>query len=116
MADGDWHKVEIFGKYNTNSEANGILRVWGDDSLKYENTSFTWRTGDWATDVFRLFYLPSNAGDGTHQAGEGDIVYYDDIEIWDSMPTENGNGGSTSTGTMTGGGAGIGTHGTGIIK
>jgi len=90
MADGNWHKVEVFGKYNTDSQANGILRVWGDGNLKFESTSFVWRTDTWANDTFKLFYLPSNAGDGTHRAQSGDIIYYDDIEIWDGMPFADG--------------------------
>ncbi len=85
--DEAWHKIEVFGKYNTNSCANGICRIWFDDVLRFEKTSYTWRTGTWANDIFRLFYIPSNGGDGTHKAQSGDIVYYDDIEIWDGMPT-----------------------------
>lgn len=86
MADHNWHRIEIFGKYNNDGQADGILRVWGDGHLKFESTTFTWRSGSWANDIFKAFYLPSNAGDGTYRAQSGDIVYYDDVEIWNGIP------------------------------
>ena len=88
FCDGDWHKIEVFGKYNIDGAANGICRVWFD-GIQYANfTDYTWRAGEWSSDIFRLFYIPSNAGDGTHSAAAGDIIYIDDVEIWDGMPVE----------------------------
>jgi hypothetical protein len=84
-----WHHVEVYGKYNTNSQANGVCRIWFDGTQYLNNTSYTWRTGTYANDIFKIFYLPSNAGDGVHRPASGDIVYVDDVEIWDGMPSKD---------------------------
>lgn len=86
--DGTWHKVEVFGKYNTGGLANGTCRIWFDGVQRLNDTTYTWRNGDYASDIFSLFYIPSNAGDGSHFVATGDIVYIDDVEIWDGMPDE----------------------------
>ena len=92
----------MFVKYNTCnaqgvSNSDGVLRLWVDGSLQYENASFTWRDGQFADDIFRLFYIPSNAGSGIYLSQPGDIVYIDDVEIWDGMPTEETTTSSSTT-------------------
>lgn len=86
VADGNWHKIAVYGKYNTNGGPNGICRIWIDGGLWFEKLTYTWRTGEFANDVFVKFYLPSNAGDGVHRPEAGDIVFIDDVEIWNGMP------------------------------
>jgi len=86
FCDGNWHKIEVFGKYNIGGAANGICRIWFDGVQHVSRTDYTWRTSEWASDIFRLFFIPSNAGDGVHRPAPGDIIYIDDVEIWDGMP------------------------------
>jgi len=86
FTDRNWHHVEVFGKYNTGGAANGSCRVWFDDVLRLDRTDYTWRTGIYASDIFVAFYMPSNAGDGVHRPVAGDIIYIDDVEIWDGIP------------------------------
>ncbi|OFZ37032.1 MAG: hypothetical protein A2504_01860 [Bdellovibrionales bacterium RIFOXYD12_FULL_39_22] len=84
--DGQWHKVEVYGKYNTSGLANGVCIIKFDDILHLNSKSYKWRSTMWESDIFRRFYIPSNAGDGVHMAQAGDIIYIDDIEIWDGTP------------------------------
>jgi len=84
--DNTWHHVEVYGKYNTGGLANGVCRIWFDDVQHLNSKTYKWRTGTYASDIFKVFYLPSNAGDGTHRPASGDIIYIDDVEIWDGMP------------------------------
>jgi hypothetical protein len=36
--------------------------------------------------VYNRFDIPSNAGDGVHRSQQGDVIYIDDVEIWDGVP------------------------------
>jgi hypothetical protein len=87
--DAKWHKIEVYGKYNTGGGANGICRIWFDGKQRLNETSYKWRTGEFANDIFKNFYIPSNAGDGKHGSRSGDIIYIDDVQIWNGMPGGN---------------------------
>ncbi|OFZ39782.1 MAG: hypothetical protein A2504_12380 [Bdellovibrionales bacterium RIFOXYD12_FULL_39_22] len=84
--DGQWHQVEVYGKYNTAGQANGICIIKFDGVIYLNEETYRWRTSAWSTDIFKRFYIPSNAGDGAHLSAAGDIVYIDNIEIWNGWP------------------------------
>jgi hypothetical protein len=85
MTDGEWHLVEVFVKYNTPGNSDGVLRIWGDGDLKYQNTSTVWRSGTYASDIFRMIYIPSNGSSGASPSANA-YTYIDAVEIWNGMP------------------------------
>jgi hypothetical protein len=92
MADGNWHKIEVYVKYNTggtNWKADGIHQVWFDGVIVKNKTDAVFRDDTWPDAIFTRVYIPSNAGDGVHHAAEGDIFYVDDVEIWDGIPSSD---------------------------
>ena len=97
MADGNWHKIEVYVKYNTggaNWKADGIHRVWFDGVIIKDKTDAVFRDDTWPNAIFTMVYIPSNAGDGTHYAQSGGcpspmpqgMVICSDIEESDNVP------------------------------
>lgn len=86
LADGAWHKIEVFIKYNKAGSSDGVHRIWVDGRLIRDQTDVVFRDYSSPTDVYTMFYVPSNAGDGVHRSQAGDSIFVDDIEIWDGVP------------------------------
>lgn len=84
IADDIWHKIEIYVKYNIEEQANGIHQIWWDDIQILNKNDAIFRSDQFASQVYKMFFIPSNAGDATkYFAQEGDIIYIDDVQIWD---------------------------------
>jgi hypothetical protein len=48
------HLVKLYVKLNTGEDANGILRIYLDDVLKFEKTDIVYRTDDSQIDTAHL--------------------------------------------------------------
>jgi len=44
LTNGQWHKVEIFFQYNTNTQCDGVLRIRIDDQTVIDRTNMQFRT------------------------------------------------------------------------
>jgi hypothetical protein len=71
---GAWHHIEMW--YEAGS-GDGVVRVWVDDDLIFEDTS--------VTNTYTYEYLRIGISGGIF--GSGDAVYYDDISGADEMPS-----------------------------
>jgi len=88
-----WHKYELFIEYNDNNLSNGRLRQWIN---RPEGTAFPDADGYKTIDVqnaqfkntdcnafYETFDLPTGFND------VGGYYYFDDVEIWDDLPTQS---------------------------
>lgn len=77
---GTWHKIELYFKYNTAGQSNGIVRWWMDGTLigNYTNISFG------ASGCFGEYQLSPTWGGVTDAKTETDYFWYDHVYI--SMP------------------------------
>jgi len=77
-----WYKLETYVKYNTPGLEDGICRIWVDDALIYENTSFNLRAS--YSSEYAAVRIPSNTRPGQPATA---YALIDDVEIWDGMPS-----------------------------
>jgi hypothetical protein len=87
-----WFQFEILTTLNTVGQSNGILKVWINGNVVYNNTNLVYRTDpSWR---YNTFLAVTNI-DGSSAAS---YWYMDDMEIWDGEPS----GDTTPPGAPTG--------------
>jgi len=76
QTDGNWHHYEFFLDFE-----KGISRFWYDGNIAWDKN---WGTGTWSVPV-QMYYLTFGMIDA--QVAGNFTRQYDDIEVWDGMPT-----------------------------
>jgi hypothetical protein len=87
---GVWHRLTFQIRLNTNGEANGILRVWIDGELAYENTAMRLVGADFdgttSIDGYeprdRLFFETFHGGSGSeYDPRRTGYILFDDVKL-----------------------------------
>jgi hypothetical protein len=67
------HKVKYYGKLNTGSDKNGILRIYIDDAQVFEKTNLIYRTDTSKIDTVHLSIFPGGSDETWNMTGDGYI-------------------------------------------
>ncbi len=83
--DGEWHQVRLqFRHSQPSSASNGLMRLWIDGVLHYEETGISNQTSNGDQDRIRAVTLGSNKDDGP--AGEPMSLWWGYVYIWREAP------------------------------
>ena len=74
-----WYQIRLYVERNNGSAADGIMRVWVNDVLKFEKTDFRWCTDGSNWDTFDFTW--HQGGRDASVMGKG-TVYIDEIRYW----------------------------------
>jgi len=81
---GGWHKYEVFVKYNTPGQSDGIVKVWIDNVLVGQVTNVNYWSSTVKVNTFSAVYHFKTFGSAVG-AIQG-TVQIDDIQLWDDIP------------------------------
>lgn len=110
MMDNQWHTYEIFidiGTHVSSFQSNnrldgdpnndGVIRIWEDGVLILDDTKVPIRFSQgYFTEINSAAFIRHAKSLGAPVGGMDGYIYFDNIEIWDGMPTQAGGGGGST--------------------
>ena len=79
---GVWHTLKVQMKVNTSFAAkDGVLRVWFDDTLVFDNKTMSWTDPAWTEDPSTYKWVQWQVGQQTQNVSSA----YDEYRYWDNV-------------------------------
>jgi hypothetical protein len=84
LSNNVWTTTEVYIKYNTGSNFNGILQTWDNGSLQTNKSDIRYNSGGVVINCLSSIFHCKSLLSGPGAVGD---VYIDDFEVWNGIPT-----------------------------